>query len=183
MTPNQTIQIAPYSTYFSLVEGELYEDDDAYAFMEANPTWWANDASVFPAFKVFVRGRLLPCYEHCDHKERLNIKHVLQYLLNVDEFTPYEGYPNKPDAKEKRKSIAQRVLNSCQEAIAPSDGYMLCGWMWEMLFGDEDWHTDVSEWVVVEPEIERIVPKDPTIRTEMPKKSTWWRRLSGFMKG
>jgi hypothetical protein len=55
---------------------------------------------------------------------------------------------------------------------------MLCGWMWEILFGDEDWHTDVSQWVVVEPEIERM--NAIAIKPEVQKKPTWWMRWCGL---
>ncbi len=84
---------------------------------------------------------------------RLEIKNSLQYVLNVDENIPYSEYKHIPNLMLKQGGMCNKAFfNAPPNLIAPNDKYKLCEWMWEALFPNEDWHTDVSDWVVVIPE-------------------------------
>jgi hypothetical protein len=152
MEADKVIEVQPADTYFWLIMWTLFDGDDAVNnFFEQNPNCWALDATNYATFKSFLRHQLMSLYEQSNRVRPLGIKYDLQYLLNIDEFTPYKTNQHRPELKSKEGSLAQIIRNSCQDTITPYDGYMLCEWMWESLFGDEDWHTDISNWVVVEP--------------------------------
>lgn len=110
----------------------------------------------------FMRKPMLQYWAELNKARQQDLRHSLQYLLNHDEPIPYITNPLNPDFKEKRGGVAQYSRNSCQEAVSPDDGYALCQWMWEILFRDEDWHTDISDWVIVgrAKEIRLDVPKN-----------------------
>jgi hypothetical protein len=82
--------------------------------------------------------------------QQQDLRASLQYLLNSDESMPYsDPHPRDPTWREKKGSLSQKIRDSTQDAATPYDGYAMCQWMWEALFGEEDWHTDISNWVVV----------------------------------
>jgi hypothetical protein len=83
----------------------------------------------------------------------MQLKLALQYLLNVDELVPYEAWAYCPELKAKGKGVGARYFASYQDTIQPYDGYAFCQWMWEILFGAEDWHADIRNWVVVAPPV------------------------------
>jgi hypothetical protein len=83
-------------------------------------------------------------------EQQQELRARLQYLLNDDESIPYsEPHPRNSDWREKKGALSQKIPDGSQDAVTPYDGYAMCQWMWEALFGDEDWHTDISNWVVV----------------------------------
>jgi hypothetical protein len=95
---------------------------------------------------------------------QLDLRRALQCLLNLDEHKPYKPYRNSPILREKENCLAQRIRDSCQNAVTPYDGYALCQWMWEILFGDEDWHTDITGW--------KVIDKTPLISLDRKDSST-----------
>jgi hypothetical protein len=85
-------------------------------------------------------------------EEQEKIKIALQYFLNVDEKVPYVlgSFSKFPELQEKVGSKTSRAFASYQDTSCPLDSYALCEWLWEILYGEEDWHTDISSWVVTE---------------------------------
>ncbi len=94
----------------------------------------------------------VPLLEHMHAlrpEQQQELRKSLQYLLNRDESITYaEPDPCNPLWREKKEALSQKICNSAQDTLAPYDGYAMCQWMWESLFGEEDWHTDISNWVV-----------------------------------
>ena len=99
--------------------------------------------------REFIRRPMQGHFFDWSESHQNEFRRCLQFLLVKDEFTPYvaSGLKN-PNWKEKRGSLAQKIRDNCPDTIAPYDGYAICQWMWETLFGTEDWHVDTHNWVV-----------------------------------
>lgn len=100
--------------------------------------------------RIAMRAPLLEYMNELRPDQQLEFRASLQYLLNRDEAIPYSDPDSRnPAWREKKGSLAQKIRDNCQDTFVPYDGYAMCQWMWEALFGEEDWHTDISNWVVV----------------------------------
>lgn len=100
--------------------------------------------------RAFMRKPLSQHWADLAEIQQQDLKRTLQYLLNIDESIPYVENSRNPNLKEKKGSVAQHIRDGSQDALVPYDGYELCEWMWEILFKNEDWHTDVSHWTVAD---------------------------------
>lgn len=98
--------------------------------------------------RTFLRDYLQQHWSKLTETRRLDLRHALQYLLNLDEPVPYVTDKKYSNLKSKKGSLVQHIRDSCQDAMTPYDGYELCQWMWEILFDNEDWHTDIGNWIV-----------------------------------
>jgi hypothetical protein len=148
INPDSEFSLAVYST---LGEGQEKVEN----FLETNPKHRANENSELNiVLKNFLTDQLRGHYEEITsdkrYDRRLALRLSLQYLLNHDKDIPYATSKYNITLKSKEGSLVQKILNSCQDTIAPYDGYMLCQWMWEILFGEEDWCADVREWKIIQ---------------------------------
>ena len=75
-------------------------------------------------------------------ERQLELKRALQYLLNADENLDRR-------ASGRLGGIADACLSAYQDTIAPQDSNSFIRWMWDILFGPEDWHTDISRWEAI----------------------------------
>lgn len=118
---------------------------------EPNWTWrgWCNDREIIIEL---IRQPLINFIQAQKTENQIQLKRTVQYLLNVDEKTPYVfgNFKTYPDLKEKAGSVTAKVFASYQDTNCPHDSYALCQWIWEILFSDEDWHTDISSWQVAD---------------------------------
>jgi hypothetical protein len=132
--------------YACLGEGE----DHVYEHTQ-HPDWdwysFANDKATMLKFldQPVRRYNASLDAEHCK-----NLKLALQYLLNSDEPIPRKPglWKYRPEMIAKDGGITQYLFGSFQDTICPYDSYALCEWIWEILYGNEDWHTDISNWVM-----------------------------------
>ena len=96
----------------------------------------------------FLHKHLQQYWSKLTETRRPDLKRSLQYLLNLDEPVPYITNERCSSLRSKKGSLVQHIRDSCQDALMPYDGYALCQWMWDILFENEDWHTDISNWIV-----------------------------------
>ena len=97
-----------------------------------------------------MRVALLQHMHSLQPDQQQELQTGLQYLLNHDASIPYSvPHPHNPAWREKKGALSQKIRDDSQDAVTPYDGYAMCQWMWEALFGEEDWHADISNWVVV----------------------------------
>ncbi|MES2282523.1 MAG: hypothetical protein V4542_14010 [Pseudomonadota bacterium] len=170
MSSNFPIQVNPNRELTNAIFNTLFEWDAHIEEFMALPDYklsaFNNKAQVIP----LITAPLFGYWSALSEDRKLSLKRSLQYLLNLDEKLPYVDDAHSPDYRCKRGSLAQSIRDSCQDTMVPSDGYALCLWMWQILFNDEDWHTDVSSWVVVnEPDIKMEVPEidsEPASKSE-----------------
>lgn len=100
--------------------------------------WFDDKSRVLPLITNPLRRAW---QEDWNEQDRHEIKLALQYTLNHDEHII-------PRLRENG-SVADDVFASAQDiGYRPEDSYLLCLWMWEALFPNEDWHTDISGWEV-----------------------------------
>lgn len=150
MKKTEFIKVNPddISNAVFLTLGEGFEHVDEFTD-QAGYEWrtWcqAKDKKV-----PLIRNPLLGYWAGLSSVEQLQLKWTLQYLLNIDEAVPYQSWKNFPELKSKDGGIGAKYFASYQDTIQPYDWYELCLWMWEILFPTEDWHIDVSAWIVTE---------------------------------
>lgn len=80
------------------------------------------------------------------------VRRALQYLLNTDKNASYVfgDWKLYPDLGHKKGSKTDRIFSTFQDTICPYDSYALCEWIWELLYPNESWETDISNWKVIE---------------------------------
>lgn len=72
---------------------------------------------------------------------RQEIRDALVFVLNHDEHL-------NPRTRENG-SVAEEISASAQDIdYAPEDAYQAFLWIWEALHGSEDWHADITGWVL-----------------------------------
>jgi hypothetical protein len=146
-----TISVSPWNDLFGVIYATLCDGLPHVDDFTDQPGWtwrdWCNDKKIMVNL---IRVPLLQWVASRSSDEKEKIKHALQYLLNVDEHVPYVlgSFRVFPELQEKTGSVTSRIFASYQDTNCPLDSYALCEWIWEILYGNEDWHTDISTWVV-----------------------------------
>lgn len=131
--------------YFAIYEGHPHIVEFV-SQPEYTIDWFDDKNKVLPLITKPLRKAW---HEVLVEEGRIGIKLALQYALNHDEHI----YPRTG----KNGSVVDAVFAAAQDiGYLPEDPYYLCLWMWEALFPDEDWHTDISDWEVVWPTYEKI---------------------------
>lgn len=144
--------IAPI--YVTLGDGSAHVD----AFTELPEFDWRTLCQDKQRMVSLIREPLQLYWAELNVSRQIDLKTALQYLLNVDQHVPYETSKIFPELRSKCKGIGHRLFRTFQDTIQPFDNYVLCQWMWEVLFGDEAWTTDISAW--------RLVNKVEVARTQ-----------------
>jgi hypothetical protein len=161
MTTSPYVEIDPSTEFGSAIMGTLGDWEDHVIEFAARPNLpknWNDDRT---SMLSLLRQPLQEEWRLLSDVRKLDLRRALQYLLNLDEHKPHKPYRNSSTLREKENCLAQRIRDSCQNAVTPLDGYALCQWMWEILFGDEDWHTDITDWKVIDKTpLIPIEPKD-----------------------
>lgn len=99
-------------------------------------TWTSDKSRMLPLIAPPLREAW---QERWNEHERREAKRALQYVLNHDEHI-------QPRTRENG-SVCDDIFAAAQDLVyVPPDSYNLCLWMWEALFGDEDWHADITSW-------------------------------------
>lgn len=147
----EIVSIDPEADFFTVIYAVLGEGTDhVQSLIEQRGTDLRIVLRDDDELRAFMRKPLLQHWFELTEARQQDLRHTLQYLLNIDEHWPYVVIsPRNPDLRAKKGALSQHYRDSCQDALTPYDGYALCQWMWEILFGDEDWHTDISDWVIV----------------------------------
>lgn len=143
------IEIDPSYTLMGAVfaaTGEGVPHVDAFT-EHPNFDWysWSNDKA---RMLELIRVPLREFWDDIGESRQTELKQCLQYLLNHDKDAAYKPNEHMPLLKSKEGTLTQSIFNSFQDTVLPVDGYAFCEWMWEVLFGDEIWRTDVRNWVV-----------------------------------
>ena len=110
-------------------------------------TWCQDRNRVVP----LIREPLRHYWARLFRFEQDRLKLTLQYFLNVDAKVPYEHSRRYPELKSRSQGFVAKHFGKIQGSLAPHDTYEFCVWMWEILFGEEDWHCDVEGWIVDSP--------------------------------
>jgi hypothetical protein len=147
---SESIKIDPSSEFSFVINATLAEwEEHIVAFLESKDlilTSLENENVV----KGLIRQPLLLLWAELTEKRQLELKRALQYLLVHDKEMPYKIYAHNKDLQSKEGGLAQKIRDSCQDTLSPFDGYSLCIWMWEILFGHEDWNVDISQWILID---------------------------------
>jgi hypothetical protein len=150
MNKENNVRVHPNDILSPLYEilGEGTEHVDAF-INSVGYEWrtWCNNKSIVT---TLISQPLINYRKTLNTEEEIQLKRTIQYLLNIDEHAPYEVWSHFPELKTKSSSVGARLFSTYQDTIAPYDWYALCEWMWEILYGSEDWRTNLSSWIVSE---------------------------------
>lgn len=128
--------------YETLGEGLPHVD----AFTEQAGYEWRSWCQDRERIQALIREPLLNYWAQLSSKDQYQLRITLTYLLNVDEHVPYEKYKWMPELELKARGVGQKYFSSYQDTVQPLDAYNLCLWMWQILFGTENWHENVASW-------------------------------------
>ena len=122
-------------------------EDHVFDFMN-RPNYRLDDFDDRDQVKKLIASPLLAHWEEISSSKKNNLKIELQYVLNEGEHTSYASNKRNKSLRCKEGCYAQNISSSCQNTMVAYDGYALFEWMWQILFPAEDWHTDISQWIV-----------------------------------
>jgi len=142
-----------------LADAAVFECDDHVIAFTSQPGYeyhsWTTDKL---RMMNLITCPLRDAWQTYSGEQRDQARLALQYVLNKDETVPYTKDDFIPGLFLKHGGFLWRHFSSNPNLIMPNDSYIFCEWLWEILFPDEDWHADISNWVVVEPKIEKLNP-------------------------
>jgi hypothetical protein len=148
------IKIDPYSEFSFAINITLADwEEHVIAFLE-KAEYSKTSMEDVHVVKELIRSPLLAYWTLLPHNRQLDLKRSLQYLLTRDKDAPYKNDVRNNSLRSKQGCLAQKIRDSCQSALTPFDGYILCKWMWEVLFGNEEWNVDISKWLIFEKTID-----------------------------
>lgn len=141
-------EIDPDGDFSAAITATLAEWNEHIEVFMARPNYQLAEFDDKHQLVPLITTPLINHWWALPESRRLDLKKSLQYLLNLDEEMPISKDATNTAPYIKEGSLAQKIRDSCQHAMVPSDGYALCQRMWEILFENEDWHTDIGNWIV-----------------------------------